>query len=346
MNLISITTRCETIEAFLELFHRYIDPGDQALFIANPDPREVGTKAPFQIRLRDGSIVMRGEAEVVRRWAGDGLDSPWARPGYCIKLSSLESDSQEIYDDLIDGSRSVQPAARRMVPPVAAPTQSKPMPAEPEPEPEGRAETSFPIVLGDLVASAPPAVREDSQVNPLWGALPPPPPPRPKLVEVIRRSKRAQIATGIVGGVIVGTILALLTLGDKDTIFVVPDPSAAPIAGTTPAPPAAPAPAPVAAPDPAPAPPAEPEPEIEDPEPDKPRRRPVPSDGMVTLDLRSNPAGAIFFVDGKNVGKSPVKVKVKAGKRVKVSAQLKGYTEWKDRLRAKDDRRVTARLKR
>jgi hypothetical protein len=336
MHLISITTRCETVETFLDLFHRYIDPEDKALFIAAPDPREIGTRAPFQIRLRDGTIVMRGEAEVVRRWAGDGLDSPWARPGYCIKISALESDSQEIYSDLIDGAKKVAPAARRMVPPVAAP-QSRPIDAEPEPAPEPpqRNEKSFQLDLGDLVpVEQGSLLPTGTESDPLWGVLPPPPPPRPGLADLprlIRGSRRLQIATGVMAGIVVGTLLAIVTHGDGDKVFVSPSAEAPRPAPAAPSPIEKPA---------EPVSPAAPAPER--PAADPPAEPPAAS--HVVLDLRSDPPGAIFFVDGKKVGKAPVKVKVKAGRKVKVEARLKGYPDWKDRIRARDDRKVTARL--
>ena len=137
--LISIATRCESVEAFVALFQRFVDPTDHALFVAAREPRPVGVSAPFRIKLRDGTVVMKGAARVLRAWGGDGAGSPWERPGYCIELSGLEGESQRIYRELIDEKRDDAPGE-----PPAAPAPRPP--AEP-----GPARLQAPASRGDLL---------------------------------------------------------------------------------------------------------------------------------------------------------------------------------------------------
>jgi hypothetical protein len=351
MRLISIATRCPTVDAFVDLFNRYVDPDDHALFIAARDPRVIGEKAPFQFRLRGGEVVMRGEAEVVRTFDGDD-EGPWARSGYCIKLISLEDDDHQLYQRLIEGARSVPPMARRTVPPVVAESHARPLPGMPEPDPSLLLETDINLHRPPTGAPAPPVLLAPIDTpppddpDPVWGGLPPP--TRRPLADAarqfllpVRRSKRLQIVVGAIGGMIVGAILAFLTQGPDEEGMVALVPPAAP-AGA----PAKPGVAP---------PPAQPEtgaptrPTRAQSSKDRPgKRRPAADgdgDGVVVLDLRSTPRGATFYVDGKKVGRGPVKVSVKAGKRVKVVAKLKGYAEWTDSVSVKDkNKKVSAKL--
>jgi hypothetical protein len=85
-------------------------------------------RAPFRIKLRDGTVVMHGEAKVLRAWAGDGAGSPWERPGYCIELSGLEGESRRIYRELIDEAR--EETEGEPAPPPARPAEPAPAPAQ------------------------------------------------------------------------------------------------------------------------------------------------------------------------------------------------------------------------
>ena len=142
--LISISTRCASLEQFVALFHRYIDPEDHALFIASRDPREVGATGPFQIKLRDGSVVVRGDAEVVRTWKTESEGCPWGRPGYCIRVTSVAAESKSVYALLLASARTVPALARRTAPPpertpppeiFVPPPEPRDAPPDPEPSP-------------------------------------------------------------------------------------------------------------------------------------------------------------------------------------------------------------------
>jgi hypothetical protein len=99
--------------------------------------------------------------------------------------------------------------------------------------------------------------------------------------------------------------------------------------------PAPPAPAPVPEPPPAPAPVALPE--------TAPDEEPLAGPG---LDLKSTPAGATFFVNGKKVGKAPLQVAQRKGK-LRVLATKPGYKRWFRVMWHKEDlTKVHARMDR
>src|SRR5262245_28028103 len=100
MDLLTIATRCVDVEAFRDLFSRYIDPDDHALFVSAGSPPPVGTKFPFQIRLSDGTVILRGESKVVRCFGTEGDQGPWVRSGYCLQLSGLEPEAELLYEEL------------------------------------------------------------------------------------------------------------------------------------------------------------------------------------------------------------------------------------------------------
>jgi hypothetical protein len=106
--LLSVATRCGSRDDFLKLFQRYIDREDGSLFIVSKEPRPLGSRQPFQIKLNDGSIVMRGEAEVVKTFPGE----EGGRRGYSVRLLDLDDDSRVIYGELLGRSRSAPPPSR------------------------------------------------------------------------------------------------------------------------------------------------------------------------------------------------------------------------------------------
>src|SRR5688572_3334628 len=112
--LISVATRCATPDDFLRLFQKYVDRNDGSVFVVAKVPRPIGTRQPFQIKLKDGTVVMRGQAEVVGSYAsGEGFEG---RRGYRIKVSALDDDSARLYKQLLgrgtSRKRTRAPAAR------------------------------------------------------------------------------------------------------------------------------------------------------------------------------------------------------------------------------------------
>src|SRR5262249_17027710 len=54
------------------------------------------------------------------------------------------------------------------------------------------------------------------------------------------------------------------------------------------------------------------------------------------LDLRSQPKGAVFAVDGLSVGRAPTEADVPMGHHVTVTATLPGYKPWSQKLHVKE----------
>ena len=261
MHLINIATRCADVRAFRDLFSRYIDPDDHALFVSAGVPPAVGTKLPFQIRLRDGSLILRGESEVVRSFGTEGDRGPWARSGYCLKLSGLESESAELYQELVEAASSVSEQARATVPPVApeASPELGELDVAPTPPAKMDPENSSELIMNALAGAVlePPSTAEPGHLlvtpdtsgkrDPVWGTVPPPPTTPAWLlawldggrrwVGSLKRSRRAQIQAGAVAGVLLLIFLAVWTLGgDEETGSLTPAIDTVAAAGMAPSP--------------------------------------------------------------------------------------------------------------
>src|SRR5688572_23792542 len=63
ISVLRVTTRCRTTDELVRAFARQID--DDSLVIRAQNPRDIGVRPAFALALADGTVVMRGHAEVI-----------------------------------------------------------------------------------------------------------------------------------------------------------------------------------------------------------------------------------------------------------------------------------------
>jgi hypothetical protein len=341
----------------------------------------VGQKQPCSIVLADGSVLIRGEAEVVAvHQAGEG---PEGRAGMRVRFVRMDPASRKVHRELVQHAKllsqdctpllplmpvnGVHPAKKKQRSSTILGVPIGPLPLEGERRTPGAPDTlpANPLgemadeALGDFIdctiheetspyhlpedgvdsaASSSAPVRDESP-PPMWvepsrsqpelerpGSNEPHAPagddehdhPEPRAIATLGVAA-AWLMVGLGGG--------YLLFGRPQRARVAAEPAPAEasgaVASAAPAPPASPTsavPSALASTVPVPPPPLEELPSPADAPPAPVRTGP-------RLDLTSTPSGAVFFVNGKRVGKGPLQLPHKKG-RVRVVAVKPGFRRW------------------
>jgi hypothetical protein len=109
-----VSTRCRTVDELVAAFATLVDA--QSLVVLTDQQREIGTRQPFVVELSDGTMVMRGEAEVIESTA-----PPKGR--LRLKFLALDASGREIHARMLDRKRggtgaTPAPAVAGGLPPV------------------------------------------------------------------------------------------------------------------------------------------------------------------------------------------------------------------------------------
>jgi len=121
--VIQLVTRCSSTEEFIERFARFTTETD-VVVPALPHVT-VGTEGPFVIRLKDGTVVMKGRGEVTEiRPTVDAAGA--ARALMRMHLREMDAHSAGIHLRLMERRASL---AKQAVTPPPAPTTSLPPPS-------------------------------------------------------------------------------------------------------------------------------------------------------------------------------------------------------------------------
>jgi len=168
--MLRFVSRCTSVDELVETFANLID--ETTLFICTKNVFDVGLRRRFAVTLRNGTPVLRGEAEVQESPAR--LSGPSSPIGIRLKLLKLTPDSLQLRERLLEKKREKEI------------TQVDPLPLPPVPMPpvrniqprkgrSGRFQTT---------PGAGPVLPPGERISGLMAAITPPPPETPS--EVIR----------------------------------------------------------------------------------------------------------------------------------------------------------------
>ena len=120
--MLRFVSRCATVDDLIETFANLID--ETTLFICTKNVFDVGLRRRFSVTLRNGTPVLRGEAEVQESPAR--LSGPTSPIGIRLKLLKLTPDSLQLRERLLERKREKEV------------TQVDPLPLPPVPMPPVR----------------------------------------------------------------------------------------------------------------------------------------------------------------------------------------------------------------
>jgi hypothetical protein len=130
-----LVSRCSSIEEFVAAFRRYADR--LGVFVPAGSPVAVGRKGRFAITLKDGRIVIDGDAEVIMSSArASGLHG---RPGMTLRFTRVDDHSRAVLDHLekvrFGAKVTVSSAHLTARPGPSTPDPGPPTPAKPGSDP-------------------------------------------------------------------------------------------------------------------------------------------------------------------------------------------------------------------
>ena len=120
-----IGTRCETIDEFIEIFHRFCD--GSLIFIPQAK-RQVGIDAAFSFDLKDGRTALCGVGVVLEQFTD--ADNRFGRPGVVIELRQLQDSSRPVFEQMSAMQRARRGTSRE-VRPTAPPPMGETTPVSP-----------------------------------------------------------------------------------------------------------------------------------------------------------------------------------------------------------------------
>ncbi|HEX3479234.1 MAG TPA: PEGA domain-containing protein [Kofleriaceae bacterium] len=209
---IYLVSACASGEEFVAAFRRYADKN--GLFIPIGDPLPPGSRSRFAVTLRDGGVMVEGEAEIVS--SGRAPSVLHGRVGMTLRFVQPDDASRTTLSELEKARLAMKPA------PPSVPPRPADIPAEPRPVPppvQGRIDAVN--ALAECVAIG--------DVSGLGAPLPPValPPPKPGPRFVMPAIPAARTAPGT---------------SPPGTLGVAPRPAPAPRPSTAPLPIAVPRP--------------------------------------------------------------------------------------------------------
>src|SRR5204863_5602889 len=123
--LIYLVSACGSGEEFVAAFRRYADRN--GLFVPMADPIAAGRRGRFAVALRDGGVLIEGEAEVISSARTPSVLH--GRVGMTIRFSDLDDASKTVLVELEKARLTMKPQ-----PPSVAPRKAD-VPAQPRPVP-------------------------------------------------------------------------------------------------------------------------------------------------------------------------------------------------------------------
>lgn len=168
--MLRFVSRCTTVDELVETFANLID--ETSLFICTKNVFDVGLRRRFSVTLRNGTPVLRGEAEVQESPAR--LSGPSSPIGIRLKLLKLTPDSLQLRERLLEKKREKEV------------TQVDPLPLPPMPMPPVRTIAPRKGRSGrfQTTPGAGPVLPPGERISGLMAAVTPPPAETPS--EVIR----------------------------------------------------------------------------------------------------------------------------------------------------------------
>ncbi len=149
-DVVYLVSGCGTIDEFVAAFRRYADR--VGLFVPTATPLAVARRLRLGLTLRDGQVVIEGDAEVIT--ASTRPSGLHGRPGMTIRITGLDADSQAVWTHL-------EKARFAPAEPPATPLRARPGPTLPNLEPPPAVPSKDPSALaacwihGDPTAAAP-----------------------------------------------------------------------------------------------------------------------------------------------------------------------------------------------
>ncbi|HEX7837163.1 MAG TPA: hypothetical protein VF469_06845, partial [Kofleriaceae bacterium] len=150
---IYLVSACASGEEFVAAFRRYADK--QGLFIPIGDPLPPGGRTRFAVTLRDGGVMIEGEAEVVSSARVPSVMH--GRVGMTLRFLDPDEASKTTLGELERARLAMKP------PPPSVPPRPAQIPAEPRPVPppvQGRIDAvnalAECVAIGDTTALGPP----------------------------------------------------------------------------------------------------------------------------------------------------------------------------------------------
>ena len=141
-----IATRCTSVEQFIQMFHRFVDP--DSFFVSTLNTRAPGLETSFSVQLQDGTPVLRGMCVVRESWTTP--NNPFKTPGVRLGIKRLTANSAAVFEQLL-AMRNVNPKLPPIKPPPPRPPQlavvvaaKKPVVTAPIHRPESRLELKHP----------------------------------------------------------------------------------------------------------------------------------------------------------------------------------------------------------
>lgn len=122
---IYLVSACVSGEEFVAAFRRYADRN--GLFIPIAEPLPAGRKGRFALTLRDGGVMVEGEAEIVS--AGKTPSPVHGRVGMTLKFVEPDDRSKTVLSELEKARLAMKP------PPLSVPPRPAEIPATPRPVP-------------------------------------------------------------------------------------------------------------------------------------------------------------------------------------------------------------------
>jgi WAS/WASL-interacting protein len=168
-----LVSACGSAEEFVAAFRRYADR--TGLFIPSAAPLPAGRKGRLALTLKDGGVMIEGEAEILQSSAKPTVLH--GRPGMTVKFVEPDEPSKTVIGELEKARLAVKPAPPTVAPrPATIPTSPRPV----VPAPSGRIDAANAlaecVVIGDASALAVTASAPRSAFGPAIPAAP----PRPK----------------------------------------------------------------------------------------------------------------------------------------------------------------------
>ena len=116
-----VRVKYEEVDEFMVHFATNVSPG--GVFLQSRKPHKTGTRLRFEIRLKGGQTVLRGEGEVAwNRGPAEGEDAPQV-PGMGVKFLALDEASKALIKKILEiktGKKAIREVPRK-APPKPAP---------------------------------------------------------------------------------------------------------------------------------------------------------------------------------------------------------------------------------
>jgi hypothetical protein len=144
---IFLVTACASPEEFFAAFRRYADRA--GLFVPAAQPVPAGRRGRFALTLKDGGVMIEGDAEVLQ--SSSKPQGLYGRAGMTIKFVELDDPSRTVLGELEKARFAVKPLPSQVPPrPAQIPATPRPVP----PKPIGRIDPANSlaecVVIGDL----------------------------------------------------------------------------------------------------------------------------------------------------------------------------------------------------